>query len=106
MKADSMKLQRSIMKNEYDIISHWVKNHTTTHDCPLYSPIGENDVGVHGSDVEMVDHGVLHSVGIVSQRLELIAHLSHDLLEVGHLRHRNLLLHLDRVLQRLLHVVN
>ena len=52
-------------------------------------PVGEDDVGVHGPHVQMVDHGVLQPVGTLLQRQQLPNDVITHLIKVGHLGDKN-----------------
>ena len=65
----------------------------------VLAPVGEDDVGVHGSHIQVVDEGALLSVGHIPQRLQLCLDLIAYLFIVGHILHRRLALHCDGVLQ-------
>ena len=69
-------------------------------------PVREDNVRIHGADVQVVDDGVLHPVGVVAEIAELRGDPLLDLLEVGHLRHVELLLVLDGVSERLVEAVD
>lgn len=69
------------------------------------APVGEDDVWVHGSHIQVVDQGALFSVGHVPQRLQLCLDLIPYLFVVDNILHRCLTLHCDCILQILIQLV-
>ena len=68
-------------------------------------PVGQNNVWVHCSHVQVIDYGVLQPGWGVPQVRQLLLDLVTDLFKVGHLLHRNLLLDLNRALHAPFNVV-
>lgn len=63
------------------------------------APVGEDDVWIHGSNIQVIDQGALFSVGHVPQRLQLCLDLIPYLFIVGNVLHRCLALYCDCILQ-------
>ena len=69
------------------------------------APVGEDDVWVHCSHIQVVDQGALFSVGHVPQRLQLCLDPIPYLFVVDNILHRCLTLHCDCILQILIQLV-
>ena len=76
------------------------------HDGRGLEPIGQDDVGVHGPHVQVVDHGVLQAVRHGLQIQQLLGDVRADLVQVGHMIQGDLLLLLDGVGHSATHVVS
>mmetsp|Transcript_45059 Transcript_45059/g.73440 ORF Transcript_45059/g.73440 Transcript_45059/m.73440 type:complete len:1173 (-) Transcript_45059:33-3551(-) len=68
--------------------------------------VGEDDVGVHGPHVQMVNQRPLLAVRVVPQVTQLAEDIVPDLLVVGHLLHLEPALHFDRKLEGVVHAVD
>ena len=65
----------------------------------MLAPVGEDDVWIHGSHIQVVDQRALFSVGHIPQRLQLCLDFVSHLVVVGNILHRCLTFHSDGVLQ-------
>ena len=79
--------------------------HLLRHGGGRLQPVGEDDVRVHCSDVEVVDDRRLLALGVVAELAEAGCDLFLDLVVVGDLGEGDAALVLDRVLQSLVEAV-
>ena len=70
------------------------------------APVGEDDVGVHSSHVQVVDQRRLLSGWVVPEFLQLLLDAVPDLLIVGRIAHLHPSLHLDCIFQVIVQGVN
>lgn len=69
-------------------------------------PVGEDDVGIHGCHVQMVDEGSFLPVWMIPQRLQMCLDVVSDLLVISGIIKLPLALYLNCISQVLVKAVN